>query len=230
MALEWKNLNDTDAFTQLRRTDTLFNPADDLTAERVNSWEVSAVAGITFYYGASMLTETDLDRLQALADEQDLIAKYRAVLNGERINTGEDRRVLHQLTRGQLGEDVVENGENLRSFYEEQNTRIRDFSGKVHSGIIRGSTGKAFDTVVQIGIGGSDLGPRALYLALRQTQTPKMKAYFVSNVDPDDAADVISLINPETTLFILVSKSGTTQETLANRDLILSLIHISEPT
>jgi len=222
VALEWKNLNDTDAFTQLRRTDTLFNPADDLTAERVNSWEVSAVAGITFYYGASMLTETDLDRLQALADEQDLIAKYRAVLNGERINTGEDRRVLHQLTRGQLGEDVVENGENLRSFYEEQNTRIRDFSGKVHSGIIRGSTGKAFDTVVQIGIGGSDLGPRALYLALRQTQTPKMKAYFVSNVDPDDAADVISLINPETTLFILVSKSGTTQETLANRDLVIA--------
>ncbi len=222
MALKWKNLNDTDAFTQLRRTDTLFNPADDLTEERVNSWKVSAVAGITFYYGASMLTEIDISRLQALSDEQNLIGKYKAVINGERINTGENRRVLHQLTRGQLGKDVVENGENIRSFYEEQNTRIRDFSGKVHSGIIRGSTGKAFDTVVQIGIGGSDLGPRALYLALRQTQTPKMKAFFVSNVDPDDAADVISLINPETTLFILVSKSGTTQETLANRDLIMA--------
>ncbi|RKX78678.1 MAG: hypothetical protein DRP60_05240, partial [Spirochaetes bacterium] len=200
VTMEWKNLDKTDAFIQLRHTDTIFNPADDLTAERVNSWKVSAAAGMTFYYGASMLTETDLDRLQALADEQDLIAKYRAVLNGERINTGEDRRVLHQLTRGQLGEDVVENGVNLRSFYEEQNIRIRDFSGKVHSGIIKGSTGKAFDTVVQIGIGGSDLGPRALYLALRQTQSPKMKAFFVSNVDPDDAADVISLINPETTL------------------------------
>ncbi len=222
MALEWKNLDNTAAYTQLRRTDTMISLKDDLTAERVNSWQLPAAAGMTFYYGASMLTKTDLDRLQALADEQDLIAKYRTVLNGERINTGEDRRVLHQLTRGQLGKDVVENGENLRSFYEEQNTRIRDFSGKVHSGIIRGSTGKAFDTVVQIGIGGSDLGPRALYLALRQTQTPKMKAFFVSNVDPDDAADVISLINPETTLFILVSKSGTTQETLANRDLIIA--------
>ncbi len=222
VTLEWKNLDETDAFTQLLRADTRFNPADDLSAERVNSWNVSSAAGITFYYGASMLTETDLNRLQALSDEQNLIEKYKEVLNGERINTGEDRRVLHQLARGQLGEDVVENGENLRSFYEEQNTRIRDFSGKVHSGIIKGSTGKAFDTVVQIGIGGSDLGPRALYLALRQTQTPKMKAFFVSNVDPDYAADVISLINPETTLFIIVSKSGTTQETLANRDLIMA--------
>jgi len=222
MALEWKNLDDTDAYTQLRHTDTLVNLSDDLTAERVNSWNVSGGAGLTFHYGASMVSETDLNRLQALADEQNLIEKYRALLNGEKINTGEDRRVLHQLTRGQLEKEVVEEGVNLGSFYLEQNTRVRDFARKVHSGSIKGSTGKNFDTVVQIGIGGSDLGPRALYLALRQTQVPKMKAFFVSNVDPDDAADVISLINPETTLFILVSKSGTTQETLANRDLIMA--------
>ncbi len=222
MAIEWKNLDATAAYPRLRQTDTLVSLRDDLTAERVKTWKVSAAAGMMYHYGASMLTETDLDRLQVLSDEQDLIEKYKAVLNGEKINTGEDRRVLHQLTRGQLGNDIMENGVNLRSFYDEQNSRVRDFAEKVHSGDITGSTGKTFDTVVQIGIGGSDLGPRALYLALRQSQTPKMKAYFVSNVDPDDAADVISLINPETTLFILVSKSGTTQETLANRDLIIA--------
>ncbi|MCK5248403.1 MAG: glucose-6-phosphate isomerase [Spirochaetaceae bacterium] len=222
MTLEWKNLDETNSYTQLRRTDTLVSLSEDLTAERVESWKVPAGAGLTFHYGASMVTETDLERLQSLSDEQKLIEKYKVVLNGEKINTGEGRRVLHQLTRGQVGEDVVENGKNLRSFYTEQNTRVRDFVEKVHSGTITGSTGKVFDTVVQIGIGGSDLGPRALYLALKQIHAPKMKAFFVSNIDPDDAADVISLINPETTLFILVSKSGTTQETLANRDLIIA--------
>ena len=222
MTLEWKNLDRTSAYTQLRHTDTLINLPDELTPERIASWKVPASAGLMFHYAASLLTETDLNRLQALADEQQLIEKYKAVLNGDRVNTGENRRVLHQLSRGQAGKDVIENGTNLRSFYEEQNSRVRDFAQKVHSGEIKGSTGKAFDTVVQIGIGGSDLGPRALYLALKQTQTPKMKAFFVSNVDPDDAAEVISLINPETTLFILVSKSGTTQETLANRDLIIA--------
>lgn len=222
MTLEWNNLDKTTSHTELRRTDTMANLARDLSAERVNSWNVPAGAGLIFHYGASLLTEKDLDRLQALADEQQLTAKYQAVLKGERINTGEDRKVLHHLTRGQLESDVVEDGKNLRSFYVEQNKRVREFADKVHSGSITGSTGKKFDTVVQIGIGGSDLGPRAMYLALKQNHAPKMKALFVSNVDPDDAADVISLINPETTLFILVSKSGTTQETLANRDLIVA--------
>jgi len=223
MTLKWKNLDETAAYTQLRHSsDTVAGPENSLSAEQVESWKVPSAAGMMYYYAASMLKESDINLLQTLADEQQLIEKYRAVLNGERINTGENRRVLHQLTRGQLGEDVIEDSVNFRSFYEEQNKRVRSFAEKVHSGSIKGSTGKKFDTVVQIGIGGSDLGPRALYLALKQTVESKMKAFFVSNVDPDDAADVISLINPETTLFILVSKSGTTQETLANRDLIIN--------
>lgn len=222
MNLEWRNLDKTASYTELRRTDTMTNLSQDLTAERVESWNVSAGAGLIFNYAASLVTEKDLNRLQALAEELQLTGKYQAVLKGDRINTGEDRKVLHHLTRGQLDGDVVEDGINLRTFYIEQNNRVRKFADSVHSGAITGSTGKKFDTVVQIGIGGSDLGPRAMYLALRQKHTPKMKAFFVSNVDPDDAADVISMINPETTLFILVSKSGTTQETLANRDLIIA--------
>ena len=94
----------------------------------------------------------------------------------------------------------------------------------MHAGKIKGSTGKPFKTVVQIGIGGSDLGPRALYLALeqyaRESGLLKMEARFISNVDPDDANGVLADLDLETTLFILVSKSGTTQETLANERLV----------
>jgi len=221
MPIQWNNLDQTKSYALLRQTDSLINLKDDLTADRIHSWSIPAGGSLNYYYGASMLSETDLDRLQALADEQQLIEKYRAVLSGEIINTGENRQVLHHLTRGELGDAVVVEGENLHNFYLEQHQRVRDFVDKVHSGIIKGSTGKQFDTAVQIGIGGSDLGPRALYQALKQSLTPKMKAFFVSNVDPDDAAGVISQIDPETTLFILVSKSGTTQETLANKNLIM---------
>ncbi len=221
MNLEWKNLDQTKTYSELRHTDTLINLKEQLTAQRVKTWQAPAGGGLTFYYGAAMVTETDIQRLQALADEQQLIEKYKALLAGERINTGENRRVLHHLTRGQLEQDVLEDGRNLREFYAEETERIRNFAEQVHKGAVKGSTGKPFDTVVQIGIGGSDLGPRALYLALKQECPARMNAHFVSNVDPDDAAAVLELINPETTLFILVSKSGTTQETLTNRDLIL---------
>ncbi len=227
MALKWTNLDQTESYHQLRRTDTLVSLRDDLDKKRIADRRIPAGAGMDFHYGAAMLTETDIDRLQALSDEQQLVEKYQILLDGERVNTGENRRVLHHLTRGRVGKNVVEDGVDLGDFYAEQKKRIAEFAEKVHSGKITGSTGKIFDTVVQIGIGGSDLGPRALYLALKMAVKSKMKAYFVSNVDPDDAADIIENISPETTLFILVSKSGTTQETLANRDLIMERMKAS---
>ena len=111
-------------------------------------------------------------------------------------------------------------GKNLRTFYKTQQENIATFAAKVHSGEITNAKGEKFDTVVQIGIGGSDLGPRAMYLALesyaRKNNSLKMNSKFISNVDPDDAAAVMQSINPAKTLFVLVSKSGTTQETLAN--------------
>ncbi len=129
--------------------------------------------------------------------------------------------VLHQLTRGQQGKDVFWGEKNQREFYLSQLARIREFADGVHSGKIKGSTGKPFNTVVQIGIGGSDLGPRALYIALENICSPLMKARFISNVDPDDANAVLAELDLETSLFILVSKSGTTQETLANRNFVI---------
>jgi glucose-6-phosphate isomerase len=158
--------------------------------------------------------------LQELADEQELIGKYKALLNGEMYNTGEKRKVLHHLLRGQQGQPVIENGKNIGDFYRKELDRLCDFAKAVHEGKYKGTTGKPFTTVVQIGIGGSDLGPRAMYIALENWAAvegkKKMDAKFISNVDPDDASAVIASCKLDECLFILVSKSGTTQETLAN--------------
>ena len=162
--------------------------------------------------------------LAAFAKEAQLTEKFAALYNGEVINTGEKRRVLHHLCRGQLGEDVIADGVNKRAFYLGEQEKIADFANKVHSGEIANAAGEKFTTVCQIGIGGSDLGPRAIYLALENwakvNNTLKMKAAFISNVDPDDAAGVLSNLDLAHSLFILVSKSGTTLETLTNESFV----------
>ena len=225
--MNWKNLSEAKSYNQLCRTKNLMEPSLALTAARIKSCSISAGGGIQFHYAASLVSSEILETLQKLADEQQLVEKYEALVSGERINTGENRRVLHHLLRGEFTKPVIEDGQNIGDFYREQNRRVREFAGKIHSGAIRGSTGKAFDTVVQIGIGGSELGPHALCHALDGAAAARMRFHFVSNVDPNDAADCVRQINPETTLFILVSKSGTTQETLSNHALILALIEKS---
>ena len=128
--------------------------------------------------------------------------------------------MLHQLTRGQLGKTVTADGVDKRAFYTQQQEKIAAFAGKVHRGEITNEKGEPFTTVVQIGIGGSDLGPRAMYLALenwaKKNGCFRMTAKFISNVDPDDAAGVLDDTDAEHAIFILVSKSGTTLETLTN--------------
>jgi len=223
MSIEFKNLDQLSTFKKLKEV----RPQDlkkVLTAPRVKKYSASLGSQLTFNYAAKEVDDNALEVLQELSEEQNLIQKYQAILNGDYMNTGENRRVLHHLTRGQQGNPVIHEGKDLHQFYRGEQKKIYDFAQKVHSGQISSSTGKKFDTVVQIGIGGSDLGPRAMYLALenyvRVQGGAKMKAYFISNVDPDDANAVLSQINFETTLFILVSKSGTTQETLANESFV----------
>ena len=198
-----------------------------LTKERIKNSNIDAGGTLTYNYAAMPVNDEIIDTLSTLAKEQEVIEKYTSLLSGEVMNTGEKRLVLHQLTRGAcLDKKVIADGEDKEEFYKGELEKIRLFSEKVRNGEIKGSTGKAFTTVCQIGIGGSDLGPRALYLALRGYAngkgTKQPRAEFISNVDPDDAASVIHTLDPETTLFILVSKSGTTLETLTNRDLVLS--------
>ena len=195
-----------------------------LTTSRVQAADIGLGGGLRYNWAAMPVSDEAVKALQGLSDEMDLVGKYKEILKGEMMNTGEKRLVLHHLTRGNvLGAAVSADGEDKGEFYSSVLDSIKDFSEKVRSGEIKGSTGKAIKTVCQIGIGGSDLGPRALYLALKGNER-KMNAEFISNVDPDDAAEVISHLDFETTLFILVSKSGTTQETLTNRDLVLETL------
>ncbi|MDR1129037.1 MAG: glucose-6-phosphate isomerase [Treponema sp.] len=194
-----------------------FDFVSKLDAGRVRDCVIPMAGGLSYSWAAKSIDKEVLALLQAAADEQELIGKYQALLDGEIINTGENRKVLHQLLRGQLGKDVVFEGKNLGAFYREELGRFSAFAEDVRAGRITGSAGKAFTRAVQIGIGGSDLGPRALYLALAAANgKPKIEAAFISNVDPDDASAVIAASPLEETIFVLVSKSGTTQETLAN--------------
>ncbi len=221
MSIVYKNLDEAQAFKALQKEGAAVPRNALLNREGIKDSSIAAGGGLTYNYAAKRVNASLINILQDLAEEQQLIDKYKALLAGDIINTGEQRMVLHQLTRGQLNGPVEFKGKNQGDFYKEQKSRIESFTRKVHSGEIKGSTGKKFDTVIQIGIGGSDLGPRALYLALEHNNPLLMKGRFISNVDPDDAGAVLKQIDLETSLFILVSKSGTTQETLANRNLIL---------
>ncbi|MCQ2584271.1 MAG: glucose-6-phosphate isomerase [Treponema sp.] len=197
-------------------------------AKRVAKYSVPMAAGLTYNYAAKQVNDSVLAELKNLAEEAQLVAKYKELYNGAVINTGEKRMVLHQLTRGQLGKDVMADGVNKREFYVKEQERIAAFAKKVHSGKIVNENGEKFTTVCQIGIGGSDLGPRAMYLALenwaKKNKTFKMEARFISNVDPDDAASVMKSIDMAHTIFILVSKSGTTLETLTNENFVKAFL------
>ncbi len=224
--ISWKNLDALDAYQELAKAERV-NLAEVMTgesgAERVKKYSVPMAGGLTYNYAAKQVDDKVLAALAKLADEAQLTKKYEALYNGEVINTGEKRLVLHQLTRGQLGEAVVADGVDKRAFYTEQQRKFSELADKVHAGELTNAAGEKFTTVVQIGIGGSDLGPRAMYLALenwaKKNNTFKMEAKFISNVDPDDAAAVLESIDVAHSLFVLVSKSGTTLETLAKAGL-----------
>ncbi|AEE17239.1 glucose-6-phosphate isomerase [Treponema brennaborense] len=222
--INWENLDKLESFKKLQSLRNLVSVQQELAgtggAERVAKYAVPMSAGLTYNYAAKQINTQLLTVLQALSDEAQLVQKFEALYNGDVINTGEKRKVLHHLVRGQLGKDVEYDGKNARAFYKAQQDAIAAFAGNVHDGKITNAKGEKFTTVIQIGIGGSDLGPRAMYLALEQWArahgTLKMNAKFISNVDPDDGAGVIASADLAHSLFILVSKSGTTQETLAN--------------
>ena len=226
--ISWKNLDALEAYRVLaesgHRVDLRTAMSDASGAQRVAAYTVPMACGLTYSYAAKAVDDEILGQLADLAKEAELTDKFAALYNGEVINTGEKRRVLHQLTRGQLGGDVIADGVNKRDFYLSQQTRIAEFADRVHSGEIVNEAGEKFTSVVQIGIGGSDLGPRAMYLALENWAAVngflKMRAGFISNVDPDDAAAVLANTDVAHTIFILVSKSGTTLETLTNESFV----------
>ena len=225
--VSWNNLDTLESFKKLSNVKPVVLKdvmSGENGAKRVKEYSVKMAEGLTFNYAAKAVDEDVLAALADLAKEAELTDKFAALYNGEVINTGEKRLVLHQMCRGQLGEAVTADGVDKRTFYTTQQKNIAEFAKKVHDGVITNAAGEKFTTAVQIGIGGSDLGPRAIYIGLenwaRKTGNFKMEAKFISNVDPDDAAAVINSIDLAHSLFVLVSKSGTTLETLTNESFV----------
>ena len=225
--ITWKNMDTLASYQELlaaQRVDLTAAMSGENGAERVKKYTVPMGAGLNFNFGARPVDNGILEILAKFAQEAQLTEKFAALYNGEVVNTGEKRRVLHHMCRGQLGEAVIADGVDKRDFYVGEQKKIAEFANKVHTGEITNAAGEKFTTVCQIGIGGSDLGPRAIYLALENwakvTGSLKMKAAFISNVDPDDAAGVLSNLDLAHTMFVLVSKSGTTLETLTNESFV----------
>ena len=189
--INWNNMDTLASFQELskvKQVDLAQVMAGENGAERVKNYHVPMAEGLAYHYAAKQVDDAILANLAKLAEEAQLVDKFEALYNGEVINTGEKRLVLHHLTRGQLGEAVVADGVDKRDFYTGVQKKAADFANKVHNGEIANAAGEKFTTVVQIGIGGSDLGPRAIYLALenwaKKQGTFKMEAKFKSNFYP----------------------------------------------
>jgi glucose-6-phosphate isomerase len=163
-----------------------------------------------------------LSALVDLADQVGLVARRDAMLSGEHINVTEDRAVLHTALRTPQGSSLLVDGTDVIPEVHKVLGKVYAFADKVRSGEWVGVTGKPMTTVVNIGIGGSDLGPVMVYEALQPYVQPGLQARFVSNIDPTDVAEKTKDLDPETTLFIVASKTFTTLETLTNARLARS--------
>lgn len=176
-----------------------------LTPKRLDTF-LSEGIGLKLLYGTERVDEEILKTLFELAKEASAVEQMQNMQDGVVVNTSENRPALHTSTR-----DFFEGKKNEaaeRAYAEVQ--KLKNFLQESDH----------FTDIVQIGIGGSDLGPRAIYYGLQAYQNPKRRAHFISNVDPDDAAELLAKVNLKTTLFVVVSKSGTTLETLTNEELV----------
>ncbi len=164
----------------------------------------------------NLITGQTLDLLIELAKDIDLPARMRAMFGGEHINTTEDRAVLHTALRLPQDTTLVVDGQDVVADVHTELTKMFTFADRVRSGDWTGITGERVRTVVNIGIGGSDLGPVLAYEALLPYKTPDLEVRFVSNIDPADIAESLAGLDPRTTLFIVASKTFSTLETLTN--------------
>ena len=172
--------------------------------------------GIYLDYSKNRITDETLKLLLQLADESGLRARIDAMFRGEKINITEDRAVLHVALRAPRGASIVVDGENVTPQVHAVLDKMTDFSNRVRSGAWKGHTGKRIHNVVNIGIGGSDLGPVMAYEALKDYSERAMRFCFVSNVDGSDFAEAVRGLDPAETLFIVSSKTFTTLETMTN--------------
>ena len=171
---------------------------------------------ILFDYSKNRITGKTVELLIELARQAGLAEKIVAMFAGEKINNTEDRAVLHVALRNRSNRPILVDGEDVMVEVNGVLERMRTFSEAVRSGEWKGYTGKAITDVVNIGIGGSDLGPQMVTAALAHYADPKLRSHFVSNIDGTHLAETLKRTSPDTTLFIIASKTFTTQETMTN--------------
>ncbi|MEO1052982.1 MAG: glucose-6-phosphate isomerase [Bacteroidota bacterium] len=167
-------------------------------------------------YSKNIIDKNTIAQLIKLADECHLSDAIGKMFSGDAINQTEGRAVLHTALRNRSGGAVNVNGEDVMPEVNKVLALVKDFSGRVINGDWKGYTGKPITDIVNIGIGGSDLGPVMVTEALKSYQKPHIQAHFVSNVDGTHIAEALKKVDPETTLFMIASKTFTTQETMTN--------------
>ncbi len=167
-------------------------------------------------FSKNFITEELFEELLNLAEESHLDSAIEAMFTGEKINKTEDRAVLHIALRNLSNTHIIVDGEDVMSKVNKVLSQMKDFCKKIHSGSWKGFTGKKITDVVNIGIGGSDLGPVMVTEALKHYKVKGVNAHFVSNVDGTHIAETLKNLSPETTLFLIASKTFTTQETMTN--------------
>ena len=170
-------------------------------------------------FSKNKVNQKTVDLLVELANEVELKDAINKYFTGDIINETEDRAVLHTALRSNSEDELLVDNKNIKPEIKKALRKIRAFSNKVISGDWKGYTGKKITDVVNIGIGGSDLGPDMVVEAL-QFYKNHLTTHFVSNIDGDHVSEIIKKLNPETTLFVIVSKTFTTQETITNANTI----------
>lgn len=173
-------------------------------------------SGIYLDYSKNRVTEETLTLLIQLAEQANLKARIDAMFRGDKINSTENRSVLHVALRAPRTSSIIVDGENVVPEVHKVLDAMADFSNSVRSGAWKGYTGKSIHNIVNIGIGGSDLGPVMAYEALKTYSDRNLQFRFVSNVDSTDFAETVRDLDPAETLFIVASKTFTTLETMTN--------------
>ncbi len=171
---------------------------------------------LLFDYSKNIITEETMELLQNLAQECKVKEAIEAMFSGEHINGTEDRAVLHTALRNVSGEPMTDDGEDVMPKVNAVLEKMKNFSEKIHSGKWKGFSGKKIKYIINIGIGGSDLGPVMVTEALKPYWKEDIHPYFVSNVDGTHLVETLKKVNPEETLFLIASKTFTTQETMTN--------------
>ncbi|PSU76760.1 glucose-6-phosphate isomerase [Photobacterium phosphoreum] len=184
-------------------------------SERFAKFSAQFGSDILLDYSKNLITEETLTKLFALAKETELEAAIADMFNGEKINRTEDRAVLHVALRNRSNTPIIVDGEDVMPAVNAVLAKMESFTNRIVSGEWKGYTGKQITDVVNIGIGGSDLGPYMVSEALSAYKT-RLNMHFVSNVDATHIVETLKDLNPETTLFLIASKTFTTQETMTN--------------